>query len=180
MVERAYNLTPVCLSVSIRFRDGLSNLRLSFSGTGATSTSVGPLPDSWLAAHMADLTPDLQVCLSWGLIAESFHSLQSHPCNLLYYLLYFLSLFSHFWRHKTHKGWPVVKCQHNQSIREEVYKHAKKYGKNSAAELWWLSWFILEDRCLSTCWFTLSFRKTCMDAYKHFTLKTEGYYFYTQ
>ena len=26
---------------------------------------------------MADLTPDLQVCLSWGLIAESFHSLQS-------------------------------------------------------------------------------------------------------
>ena len=26
---------------------------------------------------MADLTPDLQVRLSWGLIAESFHSLQS-------------------------------------------------------------------------------------------------------
>ena len=26
---------------------------------------------------MADLTPDLQVCLSWGLIAENFHSLQS-------------------------------------------------------------------------------------------------------
>ena len=37
----------------------------------------GPLPGSWLAAHMADLTPDLQVCLSWGSIAESFHSLQS-------------------------------------------------------------------------------------------------------
>ena len=26
---------------------------------------------------MADLTPDLQVCLSWRLIAKSFHSLQS-------------------------------------------------------------------------------------------------------
>ena len=26
---------------------------------------------------MADLTPDLQVCLSWGLIAKSFQSLQS-------------------------------------------------------------------------------------------------------
>ena len=26
---------------------------------------------------MADLTPDLQVCLSWGSIAESFYSLQS-------------------------------------------------------------------------------------------------------
>ena len=47
------------------------------AGTGATSTSVGPLPGSWLAARMADLTPDLQVCLSWGLIAESFHSLWS-------------------------------------------------------------------------------------------------------
>ena len=35
-----------------------------------------PLPSSWLAACMADLTPDLQVCLSWGSIAES-HSLQS-------------------------------------------------------------------------------------------------------
>ena len=34
------------------------------AGTGATSTSVGPLPDSWLAARMADLTPDLQVRLS--------------------------------------------------------------------------------------------------------------------
>ncbi|RUS73219.1 hypothetical protein EGW08_019020 [Elysia chlorotica] len=33
-------------------------------GTGATSTSVDPLPGSWLAARMADLTPDLQVFLS--------------------------------------------------------------------------------------------------------------------
>ena len=47
------------------------------AGTGATSTSVGSLQDIRLAARMADLTPDLQVCLSWGLIAESFHSLQS-------------------------------------------------------------------------------------------------------
>ena len=31
------------------------------AGTGAMSTSVGPLPGSWLAACMADLTPDLQV-----------------------------------------------------------------------------------------------------------------------
>ena len=37
----------------------------------------GPLPGSWLAARMADLAPDLQVCLSWGSIAESFHSLHS-------------------------------------------------------------------------------------------------------
>ena len=39
--------------------------------------TVVPSPDSWLAARMADLTPDLQVRLSWGLMAESFHSLQS-------------------------------------------------------------------------------------------------------
>ena len=38
--------------------------RIFDAGTGATSTPVGPLPDSWLAACMADLTSDLQVCLS--------------------------------------------------------------------------------------------------------------------
>ena len=37
---------------------------------------------SWLAVRMAALKPDLQVCLSWGLIAESFHSLQSHSVSL--------------------------------------------------------------------------------------------------
>ena len=36
-----------------------------------------PLPGSLLAARMADLTPDLQRCLLWGSIAESFHALQS-------------------------------------------------------------------------------------------------------
>ena len=36
-----------------------------------------PLPGNWLAARMADLTPDLQVSQSWGSIAESFHSLRS-------------------------------------------------------------------------------------------------------
>ena len=38
---------------------------------------MGPLPDNWPTARMADLTPDLQVSLSRGSIAESFHSLQS-------------------------------------------------------------------------------------------------------
>ena len=38
---------------------------------------VGPLPGNWLAAGMADQTPDLQVSLARGSIAESFHSLQS-------------------------------------------------------------------------------------------------------
>ena len=28
---------------------------------GASSTSICPLPSNWLAAHIADLTPDLQV-----------------------------------------------------------------------------------------------------------------------
>ena len=31
---------------------------------GASSTSVGPFPGNWLAARIADLTPDLQVLLS--------------------------------------------------------------------------------------------------------------------
>ena len=38
---------------------------------------MGPLPGNWLAACMADLTQDLQVSLSLGSIAESFHSLRS-------------------------------------------------------------------------------------------------------
>ena len=36
---------------------------------------------------MADLTPDLQVCLSWGLIAESFHSLQSLSISCFHVIL---------------------------------------------------------------------------------------------
>ena len=36
----------------------------SRAGIGAISTTVGPLPGNWLAARMADLTPDLQVSLS--------------------------------------------------------------------------------------------------------------------
>ena len=41
-----------------------------------SSTSVGPLPGNWLAAHIADLTPDLQVLLSWESHVMSFHSWQ--------------------------------------------------------------------------------------------------------
>ena len=48
---------------------------------------TSPLPDSWLAARMADLTPDLQVCLSWGLMAESFHSLQSLSVSCFHVIL---------------------------------------------------------------------------------------------
>ena len=36
---------------------------------------------------MADLTPDLQVRLSWGLIAKSFHSLQSLSVSCFYVIL---------------------------------------------------------------------------------------------
>ena len=46
-----------------------------------TSSSVGPLTSSWLAACVADLIPDLQVCLSWGSIADIFHTLQSLSVN---------------------------------------------------------------------------------------------------
>ena len=47
------------------------------AGTGASSTSVGPFPGNWLAALIADLTPDLLVLLSWGSTVVSFHSRQS-------------------------------------------------------------------------------------------------------
>ena len=55
--------------------------------TGTTSTSVGPFPGSWHAARMADLTPDLQVCLSWGSIFESVHSLQSLSVSCFHVIL---------------------------------------------------------------------------------------------
>ena len=45
----------------ISYHNRISDQR---ADTGATSIPVGPVPDSWLAARMADLTPDLQVCLS--------------------------------------------------------------------------------------------------------------------
>ena len=53
----------------------------------ATSTSMGPLPDNWLAACIADLTPDLHIFISLGLIAESFHSLQSLSVSCFHVIL---------------------------------------------------------------------------------------------
>ena len=38
---------------------------------------MGPFPGNWLAARVADLTPDLQVLLSGGSTVVSFHSRQS-------------------------------------------------------------------------------------------------------
>ena len=48
---------------------------------------MGPLQDSWLAERMADLTPDLQECLSSGLMAESFHSQQSFSVSCFHVIL---------------------------------------------------------------------------------------------
>ena len=56
-------------------------------GGRETATSVGSLPGSWLTACMAYLTSDLQVCLSWGSIAKSFHSLQSLTVSCFHVIL---------------------------------------------------------------------------------------------
>ena len=45
----------------ISYHNRIFDLR---AGAGASSTSVGPFPGNWLAARIADLTPDLQVLLS--------------------------------------------------------------------------------------------------------------------
>ena len=50
---------------------------------------MGPLPGSWLAAPMADLILDLQVCLSKGLIAKIFHSLWSLSVSCFHVVLGF-------------------------------------------------------------------------------------------
>ena len=57
---------------------------LTDAGTGASSTLVAPLPGTWLVAHIADLTPDLQVLLSWGSSVLSFHSRQSFSVNFFH------------------------------------------------------------------------------------------------
>ena len=67
----------------------LSHVHVQNHGITDLSHLWAPLPGSWLAAHMADLTPDLQVYLSWGSIAKSFHSLRS----LCFFFLFFFSLF---------------------------------------------------------------------------------------
>ena len=43
-----------------------------------------PLPGNWLAAHLADLTPDLQVLLSCGSTVMSFHARQSFSISFIH------------------------------------------------------------------------------------------------
>ena len=48
---------------------------------------MGPFPGNWLAACIADLTPDLQVLLSWGSTVVSFHSWQSFSVSFFHVCL---------------------------------------------------------------------------------------------
>ena len=48
---------------------------------------MGPFPGNWLAARIADLTPDLQVLLSWGSTVVSFHSGQSFSVSFFHVCL---------------------------------------------------------------------------------------------
>ena len=57
------------------------------AGAGTSSTSVSPLPGNWLAARIADLTPDLQVLLSWGSTVASFYWGQSFSINFFHIIL---------------------------------------------------------------------------------------------
>ena len=48
---------------------------------------MGPFPGNWLAARIADLTPDLQVLLSCGSTVVSFHSRQSFSVSFFHVCL---------------------------------------------------------------------------------------------
>ena len=81
-------LWPLCLPTSctrvtliISYHNRIFDL---CAGAGASSTSVGPFPGNWLAARIADLTPDLQVLLSWGSTVVSFHSRQSFSVSFFH------------------------------------------------------------------------------------------------
>ena len=45
---------------------------------------MGPFPGNWLAARIADFTPDLQVLLSCGSTVVSFHSWQSFSASFFH------------------------------------------------------------------------------------------------
>ena len=62
----------IIIIIIIRF---LINVQLQ--GHQCIRATMGPLPGNWLAARIADLTPDLQLFLSWGSTVVSFHSQQS-------------------------------------------------------------------------------------------------------
>ena len=65
----------------------LPDFRLTCRYRGDNIHISGPLPGSWFAACMADLAPNLQVYLSWGSIAESFHSLRSLSVSCFHVVL---------------------------------------------------------------------------------------------
>ena len=77
--NRAY---PICKLIYI-----ITRFLINVQVQGQHPLQWGPLPDSWLAARMADLTPDLHIFLSWGLIAESFHFLQSLSVSCFHVIL---------------------------------------------------------------------------------------------
>ena len=79
------------------------------AGAGASSTSVCPLTHNWLVARIADLTPDLQVLLSWRPTVMSFYSEQSFSISFYHVSLDLLAPTCHqfvyhmlFWLH-----WPM-------------------------------------------------------------------------
>ena len=60
-LEKKQNFRYTNVTISYHNHNRIFDLR---AGAGASSTSVGPFPGNWLAARIADLTPDLQVLLS--------------------------------------------------------------------------------------------------------------------
>ena len=46
------------------------------------ASTLGPPPGSWVAAHIVDLTPDLQVLLSWVSTVTSVDFCQLLQCHL--------------------------------------------------------------------------------------------------
>ena len=50
----------------------------------------GQYPDEWASFQVACCKPILQVCLSWGSIAESFHSLRSLSVSCFHVILQYI------------------------------------------------------------------------------------------
>ena len=85
-VERSSGAVKTAFHIQVEGKCGPGTPKIRWKQLTA-SKSAGPLPDSWLAACMADLTPDLQVYLSWGSIAKCFHTLRSLSVSCFHVIL---------------------------------------------------------------------------------------------
>ena len=86
-VTEKFEMSLMCLWIYYQVVLSHHHHLIYCAGVGASSTSVGSPPGSWLAAGMADLTLDLHTSLSQGSTSLRFHSQWSLSVNVFHDIL---------------------------------------------------------------------------------------------